>query len=154
MRYLSHHHIWQNWECVGNCFGEPLVPNACALSSVSEVPEDAHPHGAHSLVKRPAGLVFFSGRCLSYSCGVCSELSYISPAWAVISESHMSPFLYRLVATTQRAQFLCQKNCILICSLEIYIYFILVLDFRLCFLFSSMHFCSAHVYACMYLCRT
>lgn len=58
---------WQNWDCFGNCFGEPLVPKVCILLEVSVV-------GVRVLT-----LVESTGKEAS---GACVLL------WKVLSDSH------------------------------------------------------------------
>lgn len=140
----------QSWECFGNYWGEPLVPKACVLLELSVVWERALP------------LVEFTVHWRGEQ-GACSSLE---GAWVAVMGTLWGPVTglglrarestWAIFSATgghhTRSPAPVSEELYVVLPFKYY-YFILVLDFRHCFIFSSMHFCSAHIHACMYLCR-
>lgn len=123
------------------------VPKACALWGVWGAWAGAYPTGASMLVKGQRDCVLLwkipwfpslrgpraqaQGSCLGYA-SVQTTWTLFSVDGSTLTE----PISY-----------------VLFCPLQIHIYFILVLDFRGCFLSPSMHFSPAHIhlYMCVYI---
>jgi len=140
---------WQNWELFWGTFS---TQGLCSLWGVCGGWEGTYPCGVHSLLKRPARLVFFSGRCLSDSHWDCPGPSY--RAWAAHSwephtrESHTSPLSVHWWKWHKLPSFSLRK--IAFCSALEKLFFICFrsgLWMRLPFVFHAFLFCT---HTCMY----